>query len=929
MARSFCLILVLIGGIYLVTHFYACSEVAQAANQDSAAELFVFEIYPILESKCFSCHGNDPDKIEAGLDLRTRQSLNKGSHHHTKLIEDGRPEFSPLYQAIARNDPEYAMPPKEGDALTSDEVQAFYSWIVAGAPWPDQLTRKKIAAQAGPRSYNRIRVRTSPGQSESWDLRFYRPQDLWAYRPLRRVRPDQHSPDQHPIDFFINRKLKQVGLKPSQKATRLELIKRLYFDLSGLPPNPRDLSWLLDEAIPATEIVSKLLRSPHYGEQWARHWLDVVRYADSDGFSNDYARPNAWRYRDYVVRCFNQDKPFDVFVKEQIAGDEMNPEDPEHLIATGFLRMGPWEHTGMSVAAETRQFFLDDVTNIVGETFLATPLNCAKCHDHKYDPIPTRDYYGMQAIFASTQFAERPADFLPEENRAYMDIERRRVEDWLSRIEEESEEIVQKEEDAAMAWYRQRNKKYVSKRARRKLDERGHPPRYIGLTFEDLGYRKILQKRRQIEIRNLERFQPWAYSVYNGPFREVRSNIKMRMPQEIKEVPINTYVLQGGSIYAPLDSVQPGILSVLHHDSMIDPSFEKLANIPTTPHGRRTALANWISHPHNPLTARVMVNRIWQHHFGKGLAENSNNFGATGKKPTHPELLDWLAQEFIIHGWSVKYMDSLIVTSETYQRSTRPRDTQKKEIIDPENKYLSHFPVRRLEAEELRDAMLACSGELNTELGGIPIRPEIPLDVALQPIHTMGSVAPAYQPSGLPQMRHRRSLYIERKRAINQPFLQVFNQSDNNISCEDRDESTVVTQAFTMLNSEFVKDRSLVFADRLSRDFLDLEQRIKVANQQILLRDVTSEELQRAKVFIAQIQEDLAVSEFPVRVYPLEVERHMVEEMTGEEFSFREYLDVYEDYQSDIAEVEKSLEVRALAEYLSVLFNTNEFLYLY
>ncbi|MGI9545433.1 MAG: DUF1553 domain-containing protein, partial [Cyclobacteriaceae bacterium] len=587
------------------------------------------------------------------------------------------------------------------------------------------------------------------------------------------------------------------------------------------------------------------------------------------------------------------------------------------------------EHTGMSVAAETRQYFLDDVTNIVGEAFLATPLNCARCHDHKYDPIPTKDYYQIQAVFASTQFADRPAPFLEEENLDYIPKEKQRVEALIERIKMERKQLVEKEEAAAKKWFRERNKKYLPKKVRRKLDEKNQPPRYIGLNFADLGYRKVLEKREQIENRNLQRFGPWAYSVYCGPFKMVKSNIKMTMPDKMEGPDPTTHILKGGSIYAPSHLVTPGVLSVLHHDSAVSKDFNQVSQLPDDLNGRRLLFAKWLAHPENPLTARVMVNRIWQNHFGKGLAQNPNNFGATGKSPSHPVLLDWLATEFIENGWSIKHIQKLILTSEVYRRASHHPQMNKIKVKDPNNIYLAYRSARRLDAEEVRDAMLMASGELNKSIGGIPIKPEIPLEVALQPIHTMGSVAPAYQPSAIPKLRNRRSLYIERKRAIENPMLQVFNQNDNDVSCEKRDASTVVTQAFTLLNSENIRDRALALANKLSQETNGTKELVTKANQLILLRNPDANEMASALEFIAEVKEEHIKNPKAKPTYPLQVEREMIEEMTGEEFTFTESLDVYKNYQADLKDADVTADISALADYISVLFNTNEFLYVY
>ncbi len=912
--------------------FVSCGrEYKTPQHQESGEIFFVSEILPVLQTKCWSCHGDKPNELEGGLDLRFPKSLTEGGESGTALVTSGRPEFSLLYRAISRENEDIAMPPREREALTDTEVEAFYSWIVAGAPWPDDKKINSLQAERGLISNSRITVQTSGGQSDDWDERSYRKADLWAYMPLNKPQAAETTPDLHPIDFFINQHLDKRQLEPSSLEDRATLLRRACFDLLGLPPSQEQVDWFLnDREVPFVQLLDTLLSSPHYGEQWARHWLDVVRYADSDGFSNDYARPSAWRYRDYVIRSLNQDKPYDRFVTEQLAGDEIDSLNPEMLIASGFLRMGPWEHTGMSVAKETRQFYLDDVTNIVGEALLATPLNCARCHDHKYDPVPTRDYYQIQAIFATTQLAQREAAFLPEENTVAMAGEKERLLAWMVRTEEERRIIRDKEEKAARTWFQQRGKEYLPKRQRRKLDLSNQPPRYYGLTFGDLGYRKVLQKHAQIQQRNLDRFGPWAYSVYSGPDRVVHSNTNMRVPDGVDGKPAITTILKGGSVHSPSDTVEPDVLSVVHFfDSVEQSSFDSARSIPSGLSGRRKAFAKWIADPYNPLTARVMVNRIWQYHFGRGLAESPNNFGATGGKPSHPLLLDWLASEFIENGWSVKYLHKIIMTSEAYRRSSDHPNRKKIDLIDPDNVYLSYFSPRRLAAEEIRDAMLFISGELNTEMGGIPVRPEIPLEVALQPRHTMGSTSPAYQPSMLPSQRNRRSIYIERKRSIENPMLQVFNQNNTNFSCEKRESSNVVTQAFALMNDQNTRARALYLARQLAKEEPDVKLCLRRALETVLMRSAKSGELEKARSFLNEAIQYHRNNKPVEAEYPSFVDHEMFEEMTGEPFVYTEYLDVYDKYFPDIQDHQVTAEVRALADFISVLFNTNEFVYVY
>ncbi|MDQ3625387.1 MAG: DUF1549 domain-containing protein, partial [Verrucomicrobiota bacterium] len=404
----------------LCVSLVALGQLAAAAEPGADAELqFVRRIQPLFKEKCLACHGDDEKKIKAGYDMRTREAVLKGGDSEQAAVVPGKPGHSPLLLAISRNHAEWEpMPPKANDKLNEEQIGWIREWIKGGAPWPDPARQKEIAlANAGKWSAeDGVMVKTSGGLSADWTERRYKPKNLWAYQPVRKPAAGKQPAA---IDALLAAKM-PPGLAPAPPADRRTLIRRASFDLLGLPPAPAEVAAFL--ADPATDdaafstVVERLLASPHYGEKWAQHWLDVVRYADSSGFANDYARGNAWRYRDYVVRAFNSDKPYDQFVREQIAGDELAADDPEKLIATGFLRMGPWELTGMEVAKVARQRFLDDVTNSVGETFLAHSLQCARCHDHKFDPVPTRDYYSMQAVFGTTQLSERPASFLPVEN---------------------------------------------------------------------------------------------------------------------------------------------------------------------------------------------------------------------------------------------------------------------------------------------------------------------------------------------------------------------------------------------------------------------------------------------------------------------------------------------------------------------------------
>lgn len=917
--------------IALATLVSACDNAAPKQQVDPEA-LFVHEVVPIFASKCMGCHGDKADKIEGGLDLSDYQNLLVGGNTGKPSIIPGKPDKSILYQAVLRTEEELAMPPKEGDKLSDTDIQIIYDWIAGGAPWPDQERRAEIQKDTSWQYGNRLRVNTSGGLSETWDNRPYQKDNLWAYYPVQdyEVPWGEFDPDHsNPIDAFLAEKRQQAGLESAPTASKTLLLRRATIDLTGLPPTPEEMkAFLQDQDQEAFKnVIDRLLSSPHYGEQWARHWLDVVRYADSGGFSNDFIRPNAWRYRDYVVRAFNEDKPYNRFAMEQIAGDEIDPDDPEMLIATGFLRMGPWEHTAMSVAAETRQYYLDDVTNIVGETFLAAPLNCAKCHDHKYDPIPTKDYYKVQSVFATTQFAEREAPFLEEENTSITDYERERIANWIEDTEAEQQRLKEKEEKAAREWYRERGLTYLPKRERRKLPEDQQPPRYLGLTFDDLGYRKVLQKRVQLLERRQERYEPLAFSVYNGPVKVQNSRNRMTIEANLQKPAPKSFILGGGSVYAPLEEVQPGVLSVFADFSEnIDP---EIIEIPTNMYNRRLEFAQWLTHPDNPVFARSMVNRIWQYHFGKGIVETPNNFGTTGGKPTHPELLDWLTNYFIEHNWSVKAMHRLIMSSEAYQLSSEHPDWEQVNQADSDNEWLTYFNPRRMHAEEMKDAMLYISGELNPELGGFPVRPEINIEVALQPRHTMGSIAPAYQPSRTPAERNRRTIYAERYRNLIDPDQEVFNKPGSEMSCERRSESTVTPQVFTLFNGNNTRLRALAFANSLKKEFSSAEERVKEAVEWIYNREANRTEIEESLQYLEKMKAYHQENKPPDTKYPTSVKREMFEEMTGESFSYVEELLVYKDYVPDLQPTDVDASTRALADLITVFFNSNEFVYVY
>ena len=866
----------------------------------------------ILKDRCHGCHGDDPKGPRGGLDLRTRGTALSGGESGQPAIVPGKPDESRMYLAVRRVADVAAMPPKQNDKLTGEQVEIIRRWIAAGAEWPPAGGVAEPAAG--------VRVATSGGLSPEWTNRKYKPDDLWAYQPVRRpVVP----PGNHPIDALLAPRTDALGLAPAPPADKLALIRRVTFDLTGLPPTPDEIdAFLRDQSPIAFEIVvDRLLTSPRYGEQMARHWLDIARYADSSGFANDYDRGNAWRYRDYVVRSFNADKRYDRFITEQIAGDEIDPADPELLVAVGFLRAGPWELTGMEVAKVARQRFLDDVTESVGQVFLAHPLQCARCHDHKFDPVPTRDYYRIQAVFATTQAAERPAAFLPTENTGGFD-ERRYLEARKARYGKTLYELTEKEDAAGRQWAADRGIPYLRRGEglRKGVAEDKLPPAHIGLDTRDLGMERISRKGIERLKWEFDRYEPIALSVYSGRTPDVKSVLTpFRMPSNrlTSGSLETTHILPGGDPFSPRDVVTPGVLSAVSG-----------RQVPESVEGRRETFANWIADARNPLTVRVMVNRIWQQLFGRGIAGNANNFGATGKKPTHPELLDWLAAEFVDRAWSVKAMYRMIVTSEAYRRSSRHPDPKTVAAKDPAGGSYAVFRPRRLVAEELRDALLSASGELNPEVGGIPVRPELNSEVALQPRQVMGTFAPAWEPSPFPQQRHRRSIYAIKLRGLRDPFLVVFNQPGPDAPCERRESSTVAPQALSLLNGEATRARALAFAARVLRETKSNREAIDRAFRLAFGRLPTDAERDRCVAHWSAMSERHRGLTFEKLERQREIVREAVEENTGVRFKYTEVLDSAADFVPDLHPKDVSADVRGLMEICLVLLNANEFLYL-
>ncbi len=762
-------------------------------SKTEATRLFTEKIRPLFLDKCAGCHGDRAKKIKGELDMRTLAGLLKGGESGDPALVPGSPDKSLLYLSVLWSDPDFEMPPKENDRLNKQQIADLRRWIELGAPWvdgPSKIAEIKgsLGAWSEPDSEGLVRVKLTPAENDTWANREYDPANLWAFRSPQK---SSSPPKGHPIDSFINRRLAKANLTPASRASNTTLARRLSFTLTGLPPTTPQL-----EKSPA-DLIDELLISPHHGERIAQQWLDVTRYADSNGFARDDLRPDAHQYRSYVIDSFNADKPFDRFIKEQIAGDELKLAGQDAL---SFLWMGPFEMTAMTSAVVARQMWLDDVVNSVGVTFLGQELRCAKCHDHKFDPIPTHDYYALQAIFASTK-----------------------------------------------------------------------------------------------------------HHLNKGKYK-----IRHDKPETIQ-------ILKGGSLESPTGPVAPGLLSALT-------STKKVAPNPT---GRRAELAEWIASPDNSLTARVIVNRVWAWHFGRGLVATPNGFGSMGAKPSHPELLDHLATWFVENGWSLKKLHRLILTSETWQRSAKHPELQKIREVDPDGTLLATFPPRRLTAEEIRDSMLVASGELTRKIGGPSFYAEINWEVAFQPRLAMGKVLPPYEPDPKRADRNRRSLYAIRIRNLGHPLMEVLNRPPTELSCERRDETTVVTQAFSLFHGEFSNERALALADQAVKNSPDLESQINHIFQQTLARKPTPTEYQRSLSHVREMLVHHKANPPKKTELPKEVTLTNVIEKTGESAYTKFKLTRMANYERDLQPWQVDAQTRALSELCLVLLNSSEFLHVY
>ncbi len=730
----------------------ALAVLAHRAPAADAPVSFLHDVKPLLARRCFPCHG--PNTHEGGLRLDKPDAalaeLDSGLH----AIVPGHVDESALVARITATDEDERMPP-EGKPLALNEINALKQWIAAGAKWEKH----------------------------------------WAFVPPKRQTPPDVKNSawvQNPIDAFILAGLEQTGFDPSPPADKRTLARRAYFGVTGLPPTNEQLAAFLNDDAPDAwpRLVDSLLASPHFGEQWARHWLDLVRFAETNSFERDGLKPNAWKYRDYVIRSFNDDKPYDQFVREQLAGDELDQVTDDSMIATGYYRLGTWDDEPAD-PLQARYDDFDDIISTTSQAFLGLTVGCARCHDHKIDPIPQADYYGLLAFFADvTPYADTgerdPARFSqwvmskPEER-----ARRAALHEKADHINKEMQEI---------------EKVGIGRMSPGEQEVARTPDRD-----------RLLKDKLEQHLNVSERTQ---YQEASERYKTAREEIKKLPPLESALAlakcdphPEPTHILLRGNPHVPGEIVEP------HFPALFGDAPPNISAPKGDAHsaGRRRVLAEWITSPRNLLASRVIVNRVWQHYFGRGLVRTANNFGELGTPPTHPELLDYLALWLVDHDWQLKPLHRLILTSNAYRMSFTGNPHAL--AIDPTNDLLWRFDMRRLTAEEIHDATLITSGEFNPKMLGRGYYPTLAPEV----LATQSRPGDGWGYSK-PHDQARRAIYAHVKRSLLPPLLTAFDFPDVDATCEARFVTTQPGQALAMLHGDFLNDQAGKLAKRVTAE---------------------------------------------------------------------------------------------------------------
>ena len=784
--RAYTLTLVIAGCLL----FPVAAQAEDDGRDQARAAQFEREIRPVLAGKCVQCHGEK--KQEGGLRLDTRAGLLKGGDSGP-VYEAGKPDESLIILALHHRGPE--MPPDK--KLPDKTILHFERWVSAGALWPESVDQ----------------LRQSDGNITEEDRKW------WAFQPLKKVDPPvdaQDSWSRTPIDRFVWTALRQNQMQPAPVADRAMLLRRLYFDLIGLPPSPKDVDAFVQDTSPQAleTVVDRLLSDPRYGEHWARFWLDLVRYSESDGWNQDAYRPNIFRYRDYVVSAFNRDIPYPQFVLDQVAGDEVE-DNPEGLIAAGYMRLGVYEYNQRDARGQWNDI-MNEKTDVTGDVFFGMSIACARCHQHKFDPIPQRDYFKLRAFFEPVVWRDDLVAATNEQKKSYQE----QLAKWQEATKSINAQIDALLEPYAIKKWKSTVDKFpldiqacfhMSKRdrtswqdqmaylvSRQYMDEGGGPLK--GMKKEDTEKHEALLK----ELAAFDHLKP-------APLAEAMT--------------VTDFDGLVSTTFNPDDSrrepIAPGYLEVLSsgHDL---PQATRDESVRSGTTGRRTALAKWIGSPNNPLTNRVIVNRIWQQHFGQGIVSTSSDFGHLGDTPSHPELLDWLTQYYIDNGWSAKKLHRLILLSSTWQQSAVHPEASRYQAIDPAERLLWRSRVRRLQAEQIRDAMLAASGELLPDVGGPSVAEDKP----------------------------RRSLYLKSFRNQNDTFLHGFDVANGLQSVAVRDTTTTPTQSLLLFNGPYALGRAKKLAQRLTTEHMEPEAALQTAFRWTWGSKPTDEELESAKRFV-------------------------------------------------------------------------------
>jgi len=820
---------------------HSASVANGSAKNKKVALTYEKDILPIFRAKCFRCHAGVEPK--GGLNLSQPSALLVGGDSGA-AIRISAAESSLIYEKVTSGEM-----PAAGQKLTAEEKGIIRTWINNGAKGIDPATTVDRSADV-------------TGV------------ELWSFNPP--VRPKipavtAQARVSNPIDAFILRKLEEKKLTLQAEADRLTLLRRASFDLIGLPPSPQEIKQFLDDQRPDAYawMIDRLLASPHYGERWGRHWLDVAGYTDSAGIlSSDLPLPLSYRYRDYVIRAFNKDKPYDRFLQEQIAGDELTdywaayntqetlPEEVvEGITATGFLRTAADASRPdfSSIKNAAGQYFyptMFDTLQIVCSSTMGLTVQCARCHSHKFDPVPQVDYYRLQAVFTG---AFRPTDWVPQMNRR-LKIATKKQKQAADKTNAEVDKNV-KQLKAGFEKYKQELADQIFAKRLVGLPEqirndvkaafaaakesRSEIQKYLFEKFEK-QLRPDAKELDQVLKANFPEYVTKGKALNDRVADAEKRRIHLDEVRALYDLPgsVTTPVLLRGDPQTPGPNVEPGVITTINAPK----SFSWTAPPKETPtSGRRLAFARWLTQPEHPLTARVMINRIWLHHFGTGIVSTPEDFGVSGSPPSHPELLDWLATEFVQNGWSIKHMHRLILTSSTWrQRSRVSAETRMAgTAIDPENRLLWRQSIQRLQAEPLRDAVLATSGLLNPTMFGAPI--------TVQRLKSGEVVVP------VKSAPDRRSIYIQILRLNPQTMLRAFDQPEMTVNCTNRSTSTVSTQALTLLNSDPMVRAANAFAKRVQT-----EQPADLAGRAVLVafsRPITADE---QKLFSQFLDEQMA-----------------------------------------------------------------------